>query len=326
MTSREAPDGTAAPGAFDAGSLLDLACSAAVAAGEWLARQHGPVVVQTKSSPTDVVTQLDRAAEEQIRAHILAVRPQDVILGEEGGEHGAGSGPAGGAGAGAGAPGAGAGAGAPGAGAGAVAGAGAGPGARIRWIVDPLDGTVNYLYGLPDWAVSIAAEVDGEVVAGAVFAPRRGALFSARRGGGAWARQGPPDAPPRRLACNSGVPLDRALVATGFGYAAGRRQVQGEVLAAVLPRVRDIRRGGSCAVDLCSLAGGHVDAYYERGVQAWDVAAGGLIAREAGAVVAGLDGRPAGPELTIGAAPGLFEQLHDLLLPLRPERDAAQER
>ena len=306
MTSREAPDRTAARGARDADSLLELACSAAVAAGERLARQHGrPVVVQTKTSPTDVVTQLDRTAEEQIRAHILAARPQDVILGEEGGEHGADPGPAGGAGPDGGAP-----------------GAGSGPEARVRWIVDPLDGTVNYLYGLPDWAVSIAAEVDGEVVAGAVFAPRRGALFSARRGGGAWARHGPPDAPPRRLACNSGVPLDRALVATGFGYAAGRRQVQGEVLAAVLPRVRDIRRGGSCAVDLCSLAGGHVDAYYERGVQAWDVAAGALIAREAGAVVAGLAGRPAGPELTIAAAPGLFEQLHDLLLALRPERDA----
>jgi myo-inositol-1(or 4)-monophosphatase len=308
VTSREAPGGTTAPGALDTGSLLELACSAAVAAGERLARQHDrPVVVQTKTSPTDVVTQLDRAAEEQIRAHILAARPQDVILGEEGGQHGADPNPAGGAGADAGAPG---------------ADAGGGLDARVRWIVDPLDGTVNYLYGLPDWAVSIAAEVDGEVVAGAVFAPRRGALFSARRDGGAWARQGPPDAPPRRLACNSGVPLDRALVATGFGYAAVRRQVQGEVLAAVLPRVRDIRRGGSCAVDLCSLAGGHVDAYYERGVQAWDVAAGGLIAREAGAVVAGLDGRPAGPELTIAAAPGLFEQLHDLLLALRPERDA----
>ncbi|MGO9298490.1 MAG: inositol monophosphatase family protein [Streptosporangiaceae bacterium] len=274
----------------DAAELLALACAAAVAAGELLAAQHGrPSVVQTKSSPTDVVTEMDRAAEEQIRSQILAARPHDAILGEEGGQQGGDGRPA------------------------AVG---------VRWIVDPLDGTVNYLYGLPDWAVSIAAETGGTVVAGAVFAPRRGSLFSARLGGGAWVRERAAAAPPARLACNREVPLDRALVATGFGYEARRRQVQGEVLSAVLPRVRDIRRGGSAAVDLCSLAAGHVDAYYERGVQAWDIAAGSLIAREAGARVGGLAGKPAGPELTLAAAPGLFEELHDLLLPLNPERDA----
>ncbi len=285
-----------------ADELLELACATAVAAGERLAEHYGrPAVVLTKTSPTDVVTEMDRVAEEQIRAQILAARPGDVILGEEGGQQG---------GAEAGAP-------------GRPGGGRPGPCPGVRWIVDPLDGTVNYLYGLPDWAVSIAAEVDGGVVAGAVFAPRRGVLFSARLGGGAWARGGAPATPPRRLACNSGVPLERALVATGFGYEARRRQVQGEVLAAVLPRVRDIRRGGSCAVDLCSLAAGHVDAYFERGVQAWDIAAGSLIAREAGATVAGLAGKPAGPDLTVAAPPGLFEQLQGLLIPLRPERDGA---
>jgi fructose-1,6-bisphosphatase/inositol monophosphatase family enzyme len=124
------------------------------------------------------------------------------------------------------------------------------------------------------------------------------------------------------LACTAGVPLSRALVATGFGYERDRRVVQGEVLNAVLPRVRDIRRNGACSVDLCSLAAGNVDGYYERGVQYWDIAAGTLIAREAGAVVGGLAGKPAGPSMTIGAGPGLFAELHDLLLGLDAERDA----
>jgi myo-inositol-1(or 4)-monophosphatase len=159
-------------------------------------------------------------------------------------------------------------------------------------------------------------------VAGAVFVPRRASLFSAWAGGGAWLRSGDGRGPAERLWCNAGVPLDQALVATGFGYEADRRRGQGRVLSAVLPRVRDIRRGGSCAVDLCSLAAGNVDAYYERGVHYWDIAAGGLIASEAGAVVAGLSGKPAGSSMTVGAGPGLFAVLHDLLVSLDPERDS----
>jgi myo-inositol-1(or 4)-monophosphatase len=197
----------------------------------------------------------------------------------------------------------------------------------VRWIVDPLDGTVNYLYGLADWAVSIAAEADGTVVAGAVFVPRRDELFSASLGGGAWLSSGGLDPrgedtdTPTRLACNRDVPLGQALVATGFGYAAARRIVQGDVLRAVLPLVRDIRRGGSAAVDLCSVASGSVDAYYERGVNLWDIAAGGLIAAEAGAQVTGLHGRPPSSSMTIAAAPPLLGELHDLLARLDPERD-----
>jgi myo-inositol-1(or 4)-monophosphatase len=270
--------------------LLELACRVAVAAGRLLIGSGGrPKVVATKSSPTDVVTDADHAAEALIRDLIGDARPGDRILGEEGGETGSGSG--------------------------------------VRWIVDPLDGTVNYLYGLPDWAVSVAAEVDGTVVAGAVFVPRRDELFSAGLGGGAWLSSGALDwrgedtAPPVRLACNADVPLDRALVATGFGYEATRRLVQGEVLAGVLPRVRDIRRGGSAAVDLCSVASGGVDAYYERGVNLWDIAAGALIASEAGARVTGLQGRPASPSMTLAAAPPLLAELHDLLAGLDPERD-----
>jgi myo-inositol-1(or 4)-monophosphatase len=277
--------------------LLDLAVAAAVAAGRMLTavRLPGrPEVVGTKSSPTDVVTTMDRASEELIIAQIRAARPGDVFLGEEGGEDAASE-------------------------AGEVRPAGPAP---VRWIIDPIDGTVNYLYGLADWAVSIAAEQAGEIVAGVVHVPERGEFFTAVRGGGALLSRAPDGAGAATLRCPSGVPLAQALVATGFGYGAARRAVQGEVVAAVLPRVRDIRRGGSCAVDLCSLAAGRVDAYYERGVNYWDRAAGGLIAREAGAWVAGLRGKPAGPGLTLAAEPGLFTELHDLLVTLDPERDA----
>ena len=264
--------------------LLDLAVAVAREAGVMLAARHGrPAVVGTKTSPTDIVTDMDQAAERLIRTRILAERPDDAILGEEGGQTGGN--------------------------------------APVRWIVDPLDGTVNYLYGLPDWAVSIAAEVGGQVLAGVVCVPRRDAIFGAMLGDGAW-RASLTGADAEPLACNADVPLSRALIATGFGYEHARRRVQGQVLSAVLPRVRDIRRNGACAVDLCSLAAGNVDGYYERGVQYWDIAAGSLIAREAGAVVGGLAGKPAGPSMTIGGGPALFAELHDLLLGLDAERDA----
>ena len=272
--------------AADRQTLLELACQVACEAAAMLAsRDDRPAVIGTKTSPTDVVTEMDQAAERLIRERIGAQRPDDAILGEEGGL--------------------------------------TGTGAAVRWIVDPLDGTVNYLYGLPDWSVSIAAEVDGRVVAGAVCVPHRDALFGAMLGGGSWRSTVGNITPAGRepLACNVGVPLARALVATGFGYDPGRRKVQGEVLSAVLPRVRDIRRGGVCSVDLCSLAAGRVDAYYERGVQYWDIAAGSLIAREAGAQVAGLGGKPAGPSMTVGAGGALFNELEELLLSLDAERD-----
>jgi myo-inositol-1(or 4)-monophosphatase len=185
--------------------------------------------------------------------------------------------------------------------------------------VDPLDGTVNYLYGLAEWSVSIAAELDGTVVAGVVTVPAHGEVFTATLGGGAWLRAGDVTI---ALRCNTGVALERALVATGFGYSVPRRAVQGEVVGALLPRVRDIRRAGSAAVDLCSLAAGRVDAYYERGVNYWDIAAGGLVATEAGAKLGGLAGRPASPSMTVAAEPALFGQLHDLLVSLGAERDA----
>jgi myo-inositol-1(or 4)-monophosphatase len=263
--------------------LLDLAVGTAHEAGRMLIDKRpaaGPDVVETKSSPTDVVTQLDQAAERLIVDRIRAARPGDAFLGEEGGSSAGSSG--------------------------------------VRWIIDPIDGTVNYLYDLPDWAVSIAAEVDGEVVAGVIEVPHRGETYTAVRGGGAVLHT---TAGRRDLRCTTGVPLERALVATGFGYFSQRRAHQAEVLRGVLPRVRDIRRGGSACVDLCAVAGGRVDAFYERGNQEWDIAAGGLIVCEAGGRVEGLAGAPAGPELTIAAAPDLFPSLHDLLAAQDPTHD-----
>jgi myo-inositol-1(or 4)-monophosphatase len=265
-------------------TLLDLAVATARAAAAMLVEGRptgGPEVVRTKSSPTDVVTAMDQAAERRIVERISAARPDDAFLGEEGGERGGRSG--------------------------------------VRWVIDPIDGTVNYLYDLPDWAVSIAAEVAGEVAVGVVAVPRRGELFTAVRGRGAQLHRDGHGT--QWLRCNTGVSLDQALIATGFGYAPGRRARQAEVLRGVLPRVRDIRRGGSCCIDLCSVAAGRVDGYFERGPQQWDLAAGTLIVAEAGGRVAGLDGRPPGAEFTLAAAPDLFDQLHGLLAPLDPARD-----
>jgi myo-inositol-1(or 4)-monophosphatase len=262
-------------------ALVTLACDVAQEAGELLMSFRDRVaVVQTKSSPTDVVTQADRAAEKLIRERLQAARPGDAILGEEGGESGGG---------------------------------------LVRWIVDPLDGTVNFLYGLPGWAVSVAAEVAGVVVAGAICVPLQRSTFRATLGGGAWLDSAW-DGGPQKLACNTGVALKDALVATGFGYPAWQRAEQGPVVAAVLPRVRDIRRAGAAAVDLCSVAAGRVDAYYEQGLHDWDIAAGGLIAREAGAVTGGLRGEKAGTAMTLAAAPALFAELRELLVSLDADR------
>lgn len=271
---------------LDREALLRLARDTAAEAGQLLAswRADGrPEVADTKSSATDVVTEMDRKSEALITERILSERPGDAILGEEGGQLEPGS-------------------------------------TGVRWVVDPVDGTVNYLYGLPEWAVSIAVEVDGAIVAGVVEVPRLGETFTAIAGGGAWLSRAGGDGV--RLRCNTGVSLERALVATGFGYTAGRREVQGAVAGALLPRVRDIRRRGSAAVDLCMVAVGRVDAYYERGLNYWDYAAGGLIAREAGAVVGGLSGLPESTSMTVAAGPDLYPRLAELLAGLNPERDA----
>lgn len=236
-------------------------------------RAEGVSVAATKSTATDVVTAADRAVERQVLAALRDRRPADAVLGEEYG----------------------------------VAGPVAGDG--VRWIVDPIDGTVNYLYGLPYCAVSLAAEVAGEVVAGVVRNVFTGEEWTATAGGGAW-RDG------RRLRCSAEADLGQALVATGFGYAAGRRAHQARVVAELIPHVRDIRRMGAAALDLCLAAEGRVDAYFEKGLAAWDLAAGGLVAREAGLLVTGLSGRPAGPDLALAAPPALHGPLHARLADL----------
>lgn len=264
----------------DRAALLELATSAARLAGAILLegrRAGGITVAATKSSPTDVVTAMDRAAERAIAAHLLAARPDDGLLGEEGDDR---PGPSG-----------------------------------VRWVIDPLDGTVNYLYDLPGWSVSIAAEAAGQTQVGVVLAPLAGELFAASRGDGA-TLDGVP------IHCTAGVPLAQALVGTGFGYRSARRAVQAEVLQAVLPQVRDIRRLGSAALDLCAVACGRLDGYYERGLKPWDLAAGALIAEEAGAQVGGLAGAPPSTAFVLAAAPDLFAALDQLLVPLRPDRDA----
>lgn len=231
--------------------LLALALDVAREAAELL-REHraGDVAVAaSKSSSVDVVTEADRASEALIRARLLESRPDDAFLGEEGGEEGT-----------------------------------AGPGGSgVRWVVDPVDGTVNFLYGLPEYAVSIAAEVDGEVVAGVVLNPATGVEYTAVRGGGSF-RDGVP------LEVRAPAPLAERLVLTGFSYSPDLRLLQGIAVARMLPRVRDIRRHGAAALELCRIGEGSADAYVEEGLHAWDWAAGLLVATEAGAVAEHLPG------------------------------------
>jgi myo-inositol-1(or 4)-monophosphatase len=266
--------------------LLDELHEIAVSAGREAAdlahagQREGVTVADTKSSASDVVTEMDRRCEALLVDRILSARPDDGILGEEGADHVGETG--------------------------------------IRWVLDPIDGTVNYLYGLPSWAVSVAAEIDGVTVVGVVVAPALGETFVAQQGHGAYLHD---ERGRHRLHVNDPVKLPAALVATGFGYTVERRTGQARVVEQVLPRVRDIRRGGACSVDLCSLAAGRVDAYYERGPHAWDLAAGGLVAREAGARIEGLHGVPAGDELIIAAGQHLFGPLHDLLAEHRADQD-----
>jgi myo-inositol-1(or 4)-monophosphatase len=263
----------------DTAELLALAEEAARAAGRLITegRPEGAVAVTaTKSSVTDIVTEMDQASERLLVEHIRAARPDDGFLGEEGAAEPGTSG--------------------------------------VTWVIDPIDGTVNYLYRLPGYAVSVGVRIGDDMVAGAVVNPVTGEVFTARRGHGAWLDG-------RAIRVNEPPPLDLALVATGFGYDRERRRRQAEILTTVLPRVRDVRRAGSAAIDLCSLACGRVDAYYEQGLKPWDLAAGGLIAAEAGAVVGGLAGRPAGESLVVAAPPGLFEELVGLLETLDADRD-----
>ncbi len=258
--------------------LLVLAVDVAREAGRLIVddRPRGMGVADTKTTATDIVTVMDRRSEQLIVERIAAARPDDGFLGEEGSAREGSSG--------------------------------------VSWVVDPIDGTVNYLYEIPAYAVSIAAAVDGEVVAGAVVNPVLGETWTALRGEGAWLDG-------RRLEAVAPPPLELALVATGFGYDARRRTRQAEVLQAVLPRVRDVRRFGAASLDLCAVAAGRVDAFYEQGLKPWDLAAGGLVASEAGASVTGLKGRPAGEAFVLAARPPLAGLLRSVLEGLDADSD-----
>lgn len=236
------------------------------------ARPQGRVDVSaTKSSPTDVVTAIDEACEQLIRARILKARPRDSFRGEEGDDiHGS---------------------------------------SDVEWIVDPIDGTVNFVYGLPFYAVSIAAAVNGEVEAGYVINIANTAEFTAIRGQGSWTYT---EDGPIRLKAPVVERLEHALVATGFSYVPEIRATQAAAVAKMLPQVRDIRRTGSAALDLCGLAAGSYDAYVEQGLMPWDLAAGGLIAREAGIEISGIDGLP-DQRLVMAAHPSVSGEFFDLV-------------
>ncbi|CAM3740425.1 inositol monophosphatase family protein [Tsukamurella strandjordii] len=232
--------------------------------------------VSTKSTPTDPVTVVDTETERFVRERLTQLRPDDAVLGEEFG------------------------------------GAAGEPGA-VRWIVDPIDGTVNFLYGIPAYAVSLGAQVDGVSVAGAVADVVHGTVYAASLGGGA--REILADGTQRVLRANPITDPALALVATGFGYARERRERQGQVLARLLPQVRDVRRIGSAALDLCMVAAGRADAHYEHGLSPWDWAAGSLIAAEAGAtvIVPAPDSRSEEGALTVAVAPGIADEFIEIL-------------
>lgn len=276
--------------------LLQVAETVALEAGR-LAHEGRPddlEVAATKSSPQDVVTEMDVAVEQLLRRRLADLRPDDGVLGEEGDD---------------------------------VAGT-----SGLTWVVDPVDGTTNYLYGLPAWSVSVAVVRDDAprpdpqtwtVLAACVHAPADGRTFTAGRGLGAEERvhrDGPVPGQGRRLHVREAVPLADSLVATGFGYRAARRASQARVLTELLPRVRDVRRAGSAALDLCTVAAGRVDLFYERGLQPWDLAAASLVAAEAGALVTGLRGRRADSAMTVAGPPESAAALVALLE--RAEADA----
>lgn len=263
-----------------AAALEALAADVARSAGRLVVdeRPDAVEVATTKSSATDVVTVMDQRSQDHLIARLREARPDDSVLGEESG--------------------------------GAVGSSG------ITWVIDPIDGTVNYLYGIPAYAVSVAAVVGDPTTAGAwrpfvgaVYNPVTDELYLARAGAGS--RVVLADGGDRRLTPTSCTELGQALVGTGFGYAAERRERQGRLLLDVLPQIRDIRRIGSAALDLCAVGAGLIDAYYETGLNPWDLAAGWLVATEAGAKVGGLDGP--GENLTWACTSGLEPVFPDLV-------------
>ena len=220
--------------------LLELCLGVARQAGALLMDRPTSFEVSSKSTAIDIATQMDRASEKFIVDSLLASRPHDGIIGEEGSSRQSTSG--------------------------------------LTWVIDPVDGTVNYLYGIPGWNVSIAVKDELGVIAGVVHSPTINSTFTAIRGEGAYLNS-------RRIQCNDPVSLDLALIGTGFAYDVRRRVEQGRIVAQLLPQIRDLRRLGTAAIDICYVALGAFDGYFEYGLFEWDRAAAGLIAIEAGAVM-----------------------------------------
>jgi myo-inositol-1(or 4)-monophosphatase len=245
--------------------LLKLALESATAAGRILMDRPSAFEISTKSSAIDIATQMDQAAENLIVERIRSARPDDAIVGEEGAKVSGSSG--------------------------------------IRWVIDPLDGTVNYLYGLPGWCVSVAAKDENGSLVGVVHAPSLGMTWQAEHGGGAFLNG-------KKIATSHVAELDKALIATGFSYSREVRQGQAEAIKKLIPLCRDIRRLGAAAVDLCHIASGGVDGYFEVGLKEWDLAAGALIATEAGALVTGGESDDV---MVIAANPKLHQLLQDFL-------------
>lgn len=267
--AQQAPDSAWAAAPPELRALLDLATVLAREAGEVHAGGVDRALrLETKSSPTDLVSQVDKEAERLIVDRLRAARPDDALLGEE---RGSGTGTSG-----------------------------------VRWVIDPLDGTTNYVYGYPAYAVSIAVEVDGEPRIGVVFDSSSGRMYRGIAGHGARLGHQP-------LQARDKMDLATALVATGFSYEAEQRERQGAALAQILGQVRDIRRGGTAALDLCHVAAGHVDAYWELDLSPWDYAAGSVIAREAGAEVAYPHAAHGHGPAVVAAPPALMPAFLELL-------------
>ena len=258
------------PARPSAEGLRDLALAVARDAGALVVRlrRDGVEVAGAKSSATDIVTVADRECERLVRERLLGARPDDGIVGEEGSERAGTSG--------------------------------------VVWIVDPIDGTVNYLYGLPHFAVSIAAEVDGEVVAGVVVAPELGLEYVATAGGGATCNGRP-------IRPRPAVPLGERLVGTGFSYEVPARRRQAGYVAHLLPRVRDLRRIGCCSLDLCMVASGLLDAYVEEGAHIWDHAAAGLVVAEAGGILE-VTRSPGGKRLLMAAPAEGYKEFREAVV------------
>ncbi len=254
------------------GQLLERARAAARAASELLLSPPTDLAVEAKSTPTDAVTIMDRRSEQLLVSFLLDGREMDGVLGEEGADRPGTSG--------------------------------------FRWVIDPIDGTVNYLYGLPGWSVCVGLEYEGDPIVGVVAAPTYGVTYYAAKGMGAFRETEDSTEP---VVPSTVTDMSMALTATGFGYAAPRRAFQAEILRELLPEIRDIRRAGSAAVDICWVADGKVDAFYEKGLNPWDFTAASVVTAEVGVVLAGLDGREPNPDLTIAANPELFAKFHDRL-------------